>query len=185
MSYLPEEEEDAAEVAAVIERAGRVAVRRPGDIREPAYAKQLVDTAMEEFKKLDLVVNVAGFQMAHESIADISPEELDRTFRTNVYGTFFVIQAALPHLKPGAVILNTTSIQAYEPSEQLVAYAAPKAADLNLTKSVAKQAAKRGVRVNGRAPGRVGTRLIPSTMPREKVRNFGENPGFGRPPQPI
>jgi len=185
MSYLPEEEEDAAEVAAVIERAGRVAVRRPGDIREPAYAKQLVDTAMEEFKKLDLVVNVAGFQMAHESIADISPEELDRTFRTNVYGTFFVIQAALPHLKPGAVILNTTSIQAYEPSEQLVAYAATKAADLNLTKSVAKQAAKQGVRVNGVAPGPVWTPLIPSTMPQEKVRNFGENTAFGRPAQPI
>ena len=185
MSYLPEEEEDAAEVAAVIERADRVAVRRPGDIREPAYAKQLVDTAMEEFKKLDLVVNVAGFQMAHESIADISPEELDRTFRTNVYGTFFVIQAALPHLKPGAVILNTTSIQAYEPSEQLMAYAATKAADLNLTKSVAKLAAKQGVRVNGVAPGPVWTPLIPSTMPQEKVRNFGENTAFGRPAQPI
>jgi NAD(P)-dependent dehydrogenase (short-subunit alcohol dehydrogenase family) len=185
MSYLPEEEEDAAEVAAVIERADRVAVRRPGDIREPAYAKQLVDTAMEEFKKLDLVVNVAGFQMAHESIADISPEELDRTFRTNVYGTFFVIQAALPHMKPGAVILNTTSIQAYEPSEQLMAYAATKAADLNLTKSVAKLAAKQGVRVNGVAPGPVWTPLIPSTMPQEKVRNFGENTAFGRPAQPI
>jgi hypothetical protein len=185
MSYLSEEEEDAAEVAAVIERADRVAVRRPGDIREPAYAKQLVDTAMEEFKKLDLVVNVAGFQMAHESIADISPEELDRTFRTNVYGTFFVIQAALPHMKPGAVILNTTSIQAYEPSEQLMAYAATKAADLNLTKSVAKLAAKQGVRVNGVAPGPVWTPLIPSTMPQEKVRNFGENTAFGRPAQPI
>jgi hypothetical protein len=185
MSYLPEEEEDAAEVAAVIERAGRVAIRRPGDIQEPAYAKQLVDTAMEEFEKLDLVVNVAGFQMAHESIAEISPEELDRTFRTNVYGTFFVIQAALPHLKPGAVILNTTSIQAYEPSEQLVAYAATKAADLSLTKSVAKLAAKQGVRVNDVAPGPVWTPLIPSTMPAEKVGSFGQNTAFGRPAQPI
>jgi hypothetical protein len=185
MSYLPEEEEDAAEVAAVIERAGRVALRRPGDIRDQAYAKQLVDTAMEEFEKLDLVVNVAGFQMAHESIEEVSPEELDRTFRTNVYGTFYLIQAALPHLKPGAVILNTTSIQAYQPSEQLVAYAASKAADLSLTKSVAKLAAKQGVRVNGVAPGPVWTPLIPSTMPPEKVRSFGENTAFGRPAQPI
>jgi NAD(P)-dependent dehydrogenase (short-subunit alcohol dehydrogenase family) len=185
MSYLPEEEEDAAEVAAVVERAGRVALRRPGDIQEPAYAKHLVDTAMEEFEKLDLVVNVAGFQMSHESIEEISPEELDRTFRTNVYGTFFLIQAALPHLKPGGVILNTTSIQAYQPSEQLVPYAASKAADLSLTKSIAKLAAKQGVRVNGVAPGPVWTPLIPSTMPPEKVGSFGENTAFGRPAQPI
>jgi hypothetical protein len=185
MSYLPEEEADAAEVAAVIEAAGRVALRRPGDIREQAYAQELVDTAIEEFDKIDLVVNVAGFQMSHESIEEISPEELDRTFRTNVYGTFFLIQAAFPHLKPGGVILNTTSIQAYQPSEQLVPYAASKAADLSLTKSIAKLAAKKGVRVNGVAPGPVWTPLIPSTMPPEKVGSFGENTAFGRPAQPI
>jgi NAD(P)-dependent dehydrogenase (short-subunit alcohol dehydrogenase family) len=185
MSYLPAEEADAAEVAAVIEQTGKVAIRRPGDIRDSGYAKQLVDTAREEFGKLDLVVNVAGFQMSHEAIDEVSPEELDRTFRTNVYGTFFLIQAALPHLKPGAVILNTTSIQAYDPSEKLVAYAASKAADLSLTKSIAKLAAKQGVRVNGVAPGPVWTPLIPSTMPPEKVSSFGENTAFGRPAQPI
>jgi NAD(P)-dependent dehydrogenase (short-subunit alcohol dehydrogenase family) len=185
MSYLPAEEADAAEVAAVIEQTGKVAIRRPGDIRDSGYARQLLDTAREEFGKLDLVVNVAGFQMSHEAIDEVSPEELDRTFRTNVYGTFFLIQAALPHLKPGAVILNTTSIQAYDPSEKLVAYAASKAADLSLTKSIAKLAAKQGVRVNGVAPGPVWTPLIPSTMPPEKVSSFGENTAFGRPAQPI
>ncbi len=185
MSYLPEEEEDAAEVAAVIERAGKVAIRRPGDIRDPDCPKQLVDVAIEEFGKLDLVVNVAGFQMSHDSIDEVSPEELGRTFRTNVFGTFFLIQAALPHLKPGAAIINTTSIQAYEPSEKLVAYAASKAADLSLTKSLAKIAAKQGVRVNGVAPGPVWTPLIPSTMPPDKVSSFGENTAFGRPAQPI
>jgi NAD(P)-dependent dehydrogenase (short-subunit alcohol dehydrogenase family) len=185
MSYLPEEEADAAEAAAVIEQAGKVAIRRPGDIRDPSYAKQLVETATQEFDKLDVVVNVAGVQMSHDSIDEVSPEELDRTFRTNVFGTFFLTQAALPHLKPGAVILNTTSIQAYEPSEKLVAYAASKAADLSLTKSFAKLAAKQGVRVNGVAPGPVWTPLIPSTMPPEKVSSFGENTAFGRPAQPI
>jgi NAD(P)-dependent dehydrogenase (short-subunit alcohol dehydrogenase family) len=185
LSYLPEEEPDAAEVSAVIAKAGRKALRRPGDIGDPGYAKELVRAAVSELGKLDIVVNNAGFQMSRESMDEVSPEELEHTFRTNVFGTFFLTQAALPKLKPGGVVLNTTSIQTYEPSEQLLAYAATKAAIANLTKSTAKLASKQGVRVNGIAPGPVWTPLISSTMPTEKVEKFGENTVFGRPAQPV
>lgn len=185
LSYLPEEEADAAEVASVIQQAGHKAIQHPGDIGDPAYAEGLVKLALQKFGKLDIVVNNAGFQMTRESIEDVPVEEVEHTFRTNVFGTFFLSRAALPQLKPGGVILNTTSIQAFEPSEQLLAYAATKAAIANFSKSLAKLASKRGVRVNGIAPGPVWTPLIPSTMPEEKVKNFGENTVFGRPAQPI
>jgi NAD(P)-dependent dehydrogenase (short-subunit alcohol dehydrogenase family) len=185
MSYLPEEESDASETAGVIESSGSKAAKRPGDIGDQKYAQELVRTAIEQFGQLDLVVNNAGFQMAHESLDEITAEELEHTFRTNVFGNVYLTQAAMPHLKPGSVILSTTSIQAYEPSEQLPVYAATKAAIANLTKSYAKLAADRGVRVNGVAPGPVWTPLIPATMPAEKVAKFGENTVFGRPAQPI
>ena len=185
ISYLPDEENDASEVVAIVEAAGRKAVKLPGDIGDPAYSKQLVNTAISEFGRLDVVVNNAGYQQTHDSIADISPEEFDRTFRTNVFGTFFLSQAALAQVKPGAVIINTTSIQAFEPSEELVAYASTKAAIANLTKSLAKVAGKQGVRVNGVAPGPVWTPLIPATMPVEKVKTFGQTTVFERPAQPI
>ncbi len=158
LSYLPEEESDAAEVAAIIEEAGRKDLKLPGDIGSTGYAKTLVEAAFHEFGRLDVIVNNAGYQMAHEKIEDISADELEHTFRTNVFGTFFLTQTALPRLKPGAVIINTASIQAFEPSEQLLAYAATKAAIANLTKSLAKLAAKQGVRVNAVAPGPVWTR---------------------------
>lgn len=185
LSYLPEEESDALEVSGVIREIGGRAIRVPGDIGSPDYAKALVAAAIKEFGHLDIVVNNAGFQMTRESIAEIPIEEFEHTFRTNVFGTFFLTRVALPHMKPGGSIINTTSIQAFEPSEQLVAYAATKAAIANMTKSLAKLAAKQGVRVNAVAPGPVWTPLIPSTMPAEKVKSFGENTLFKRPAQPV
>lgn len=184
ISYLPEEENDALGVSIVVQEEGRKIFRLPGDIGSREYAQSLVATAIKEFGHLDIVVNNAGFQMTHENLEDISPEEFEHTFRSNVFGTFFLTQAALPNMKPGGSIINTTSIQAFEPSEQLIAYAATKAAIANMTKSLAKLAGKQGVRVNAVAPGPVWTPLIPATMPAEKVRNFGENTVFKRPAQP-
>ena len=185
LSYLSEEEADAAEVVSCITKAGRKAVAVPGDIREPEYSKMLVETALKEFGRLDIVVNNAGFQMAHEKLEEIPLDEVKQTFDTNIFGTFALTQAALKELKPGSSILNTTSIQAYEPSETLVAYAATKAAVLSMAKSVAKLAMEQGIRVNAVAPGPVWTPLIPSTMPPEKVQKFGESTLFKRPAQPI
>jgi NAD(P)-dependent dehydrogenase (short-subunit alcohol dehydrogenase family) len=185
LSYLPEEEPDAAEVVAVIEKVGRKALKLPGDIRKPKYSQALVATALKEFGRLDVVVNNAGFQMTHDKLEDVPLDEAKHTFDTNIFGTFALTQAALKELKPGASILNTTSIQAYQPGENLVAYAATKAAVLSMTKSVAKLAMEQGVRVNAVAPGPVWTPLIPSTMPPEKVEKCGENTVFKRPAQPI
>ena len=185
LSYLPEEEPDASEVSSVIAKAGQRGINSPGDIGNAGYAKKLVEQALQTFGRLDIVVNNAGYQMTHKEITDIPPEEFEHTFRTNVLGTFLLTQAAFPHLKPGGVILNTTSIQTFQPSGELLAYAASKAAIANLTKGLAKLAAKKGVRVNGVAPGPVWTPLIPSTMPAEKVKSFGENTLFERPAQPI
>jgi NAD(P)-dependent dehydrogenase (short-subunit alcohol dehydrogenase family) len=180
LSYLPEEEPDAAEVVSVIEKVGRKAVKLPGDIRRPEYSRALVATALEEFGRLDVVVNNAGFQMTHDKLEDVPLDEAKHTFDTNIFGTFALTQAALKELKPGASILNT-----YQPGENLVAYAATKAAVLSMTKSVATLAMEQGVRVNAVAPGPVWTPLIPSTMPPEKVEKFGENTVFKRPAQPI
>jgi hypothetical protein len=185
LSYLPEEESDALAASVVIHDAGQKALRLPGDIGSPDYAKSLVSAAMKEFGHLDIVVNNAGFQMTHDNIDEIPLDEFEHTFRTNVFGTFFLTQAALPKMEPGGSIINTTSIQAFEPGEQLVAYAATKAAIANMTKSLAKVASKQGIRVNAVAPGPVWTPLIPSTMPTEKVKTFGENTLFKRPAQPV
>jgi len=185
LSFLPEEEADAAETASVIEKSGSRVIKVPGDIRQIETINQLISTAVTEFGRLDILVNNAGYQMSHESIDELSPDELDRTFRTNVFATFLLSQAALKKLPPGGVILNTASIQAYDPSPQLVVYAATKASIVSMTKSIADLAIKQGVRVNAVAPGPVWTPLIPSTMPAEKVKTFGENTGFGRPAQPV
>lgn len=185
ISFLPEEQSDADDTANVIEQSGGRVVKVPGDLRELANIQKLVSTAISKFGQLDIVVNNAAFQMSHESIDELSPEELEHTFRTNVFATFLLSQAALKKLPPGGVILNTTSIQAYDPSPQLIAYAATKAAILSMTKSIAGFAMKQGVRVNAVAPGPVWTPLIPSTMPQEKVQKFGANTDFGRPAQPI
>jgi NAD(P)-dependent dehydrogenase (short-subunit alcohol dehydrogenase family) len=185
ISFLPEEQADADDTAAVIETAGVRVAKVAGDLQKPETIDKLISTAESHFGRLDILVNNAGYQMSHEEIDDLSPDELDRTFRTNVFATFLLSQSALKKLPAGGVILNTTSIQAYDPSPQLVIYAATKAAILSMTKSMADLAIKRGVRVNAVAPGPVWTPLIPSTMPEEKVKNFGANTGFGRPAQPV
>jgi hypothetical protein len=185
ISFLPEEQADADDTAAVIEKSGAYVAKVAGDIRNTETVDDLISTAENQFGRLDIVVNNAGYQMSHEDIQELSLDELDHTFRTNVFATFLLSQAALKKLPAGGVILNTTSIQAYDPSPQLVVYAATKAAILSMTKSIADLAIKQGVRVNAVAPGPVWTPLIPSTMPAEKVKTFGSNTGFGRPAQPI
>ena len=185
ISFLPEEQADADDTAAVIERTGGRIAKVAGDLRNRETIDKLISIAERQFGGLDIVINNAGYQMSHEDIQELSPEEFEHTFRTNVFATFLLSQAALKKLPAGGVILNTTSIQAYDPSPQLVVYAATKAAILSMTKSIADLAIKQGVRVNAVAPGPVWTPLIPSTMPEEKVKKFGSNTGFGRPAQPV
>jgi NAD(P)-dependent dehydrogenase (short-subunit alcohol dehydrogenase family) len=185
LSYLPEEEPDAAEVVAVIEKAGRKAVKLSCGIPKPEYCQALVASALKEFGRLDVVVNNAGFQMTHDKLEDVPLDEVKCTFDTNIFGTFALTRAALKELKPGTSILNTTSIQAYQSGENLVAYAAAKAAVLSMTKSVAKLAMEQGIRVNAVTPGPIWTQLIPSTMLPEKVEKFGENMVFKRLAQPV
>lgn len=182
---LPEEQKDANETVRLVESTGQKAIAIPGDIRQKAFCQQLVDLILKEFGSLDILVNNAAFQRTYAKIEDIPEDELDAAFRTNAYGTFFLTQAALAKMKPGGVILNTCSIQAFEPSESLIPYAATKAVMVSFTKSTAKAAASRGIRVNGVAPGPVWTPLIPSTMPKEKVKTFGENTAFKRPAMPV
>ena len=184
-TYLPEEQEDADETVRLVGATGRKAFAHPGDIQRKQFCKELVDATIEEFGRLDILVNNAAFQRTHESLEDIEEEEFDRTFRTNVYATFFLTQAALPKMQPGGVILNTCSIESYQPDESLVAYAATKSSLVSLTKSSAKLAMKQGVRVNGVAPGPVWTPLIPATMPEEQVKTFGSNTAFERPAMPV
>jgi NAD(P)-dependent dehydrogenase (short-subunit alcohol dehydrogenase family) len=185
LSFLPEEQADADDTASVIEKSGAQVAKVAGDIRQIETINNLISTAETQFGRLDIVVNNAGYQMSHEDVQELTQDELDHTFRTNVFATFLLTQAALKRLPAGGVVLNTTSIQAYDPSPQLVVYAATKAAILSMTKSMADLAIKQGVRINAVAPGPVWTPLIPSTMPVEKVKTFGSNTGFGRPAQPI
>jgi NAD(P)-dependent dehydrogenase (short-subunit alcohol dehydrogenase family) len=185
ISYLPEEEEDAVETTRWVEDAGRRAVRLPGDIRDEAHCQQMIERAFDEFKRLDVLVNNAAFQMTHDSIEEFSTEEFDRTFKTNVYAMFWLCRAALPRMQPGSSIINTASIQAFDPSPNLLAYAPTKGAIVNFTKALSQLAMKQGVRVNAVAPGPVWTPLIPSTMPEEKVRGFGGDTSFERPAQPV
>ncbi|HEX8070478.1 MAG TPA: SDR family oxidoreductase [Pyrinomonadaceae bacterium] len=185
ISYLKEEEEDARETARVVEAAGRKCVRAAGDIQDEAHCQELVRRALQEFGRLDVLVNNAAFQMTHESIAEVSADEFDRTFRTNVYAMFYLCKAALPHLPRGGTIINTASIQAYQPTAQLLAYASTKGAIVTFSKALAAEAMKQGVRVNVVAPGPVWTPLIPSTMPPEKVSTFGQDTPTERPAQPA
>lgn len=185
LSYLPEEEEDARETERWVKEAGRKAALVAGDVGKKRYCERLVQTATGRFGRLDVVVSNAALQRTYEDIADVPEEEFESTFRTNVFGTFFLSQAASAVLPKGGSILVTCSIQSYEPSESLLAYAPTKAALANLTKAMAKALAKKQIRVNGVAPGPVWTPLIPSTMPKEKVKEFGKNTAFERPAQPA
>ena len=186
INFLAAEEEDAREVVHLIRDAGRRAVALPGDIRDEAFCKRLVADAVRELGGLDIVVNNAAYQISQASILDITSEQFDDTFKTNVYATFWITRAAVPHLPPGAAIINTTSVQAYEPSENIVDYAATKAAVMNFSKGVAKQLARKGIRVNAVAPGPVWTPLqVCGGQTPENLAKFGSETPMGRPGQPA
>lgn len=186
LNYLASEEKDAQEVVALIEAAGQKAVPIPGDISEESFCQTLVEKGRLALGGLDIVVNNAGKQQAQESIEDLTTEHFDQTFKTNVYALFWICKAALPHLPPGATIINTASIQAYEPSPTLLDYAPTKAAIVAFTKSLAKQVASKGIRVNAVAPGPVWTPLQSSGgQPPEKIPEFGAKMPLGRPAQPA
>jgi NAD(P)-dependent dehydrogenase (short-subunit alcohol dehydrogenase family) len=185
ISYLPQEEPDAQETCRVVQEAGRKAVAMPGDIGEERQCIALVERAVREFGKLDILVNNAAYQMTHESIQEITSEEWDHTFRTNIYAMFYLCKAALPHMREGGAIINTASIQAYQPSSQLLHYATTKGAIVTFTKALAEEAIKQGVRVNAVAPGPIWTPLIPSTMSPEHSSQFGKQTPMQRPGQPV
>jgi NAD(P)-dependent dehydrogenase (short-subunit alcohol dehydrogenase family) len=186
IAYLPEEKSDAEEVIDLIEKEGRKAVRFEGDISDEATCEKLIDTAVKELGSIDILVNNAGKQVAVENIADVTTEQFDKTFRTNIYAMFWLSKYALPHMPAGATIINTTSIQAYEPSAHLLDYASTKAAIAAFTKALSQQVADKGIRVNAVAPGPFWTPLQPSYgQPEEKVQKFGEQSIFGRPGQPA
>lgn len=184
ISYL-EETEDAKETAKYVEEAGQKAVLVAGDISEEAHCKKIVEQAVQEFGGVDILVNNAAFQMARKSLQEISTEEWDRTFRTNIYAMFWLCKAAEPHMKPGSTIINTTSVNAYKPHPMLLAYASTKGAIQNYTANLAQIVAEKGIRVNCVAPGPVWTPLIPATMPAEQVKTFGKDVPLGRPGQPA
>lgn len=186
INYLPTEESDAREVVQLIKQAGRMAVPISGDLRDEAFCQRLVAEAVQKLGGLDIVVCNAGRQQSKPSILELSTEEFDATMKTNIYAPFWIIKAAVPHLKPGAAIIGTTSEQAYDPSADLYDYAQTKAATMNYVKSLAKQLGPRGIRVNGVAPGPIWTPLqISGGAPEEKYQNFGSTTVFGRPGQPA
>lgn len=186
IAYLPVEEPDAREVIALIRAEGRKAASFPVDIRTETVCKKLVDDAVRALGGLDLLVNVAGQQQAVESITELTGEQFDSTFKTNVYAMFWITKAAIPHLAPGSAIINTASEQAYDPDAFLLDYAPTKAAIVAFTKSLSKQVAKKGIRVNAVAPGPVWTPLQPSGgQPPEKLATFGADTPLGRPGQPA
>ncbi|MCC2307609.1 SDR family oxidoreductase [Cellulomonas chengniuliangii] len=186
IAYLPEEQQDAEETARWITDAGRQAVLLAADLREEDEARGLVDRAVAELGGLDVLVNNAGYQMARrESMADVTTEDLDRVLRTNLYAMFWLTQAALEHLSDGASIINTSSIQAYQPSPGLIDYAATKAAINNFTVNLAAELGARGIRVNAVAPGPIWTPLQPATQPPEKIEQFGSDTPLGRAGQPA
>jgi NAD(P)-dependent dehydrogenase (short-subunit alcohol dehydrogenase family) len=187
ISYLPEEEQDAQETVRLVRDAGRAAVTVPGDLREEAQCRQVVDRAVAEFGRIDILVSNAAYQMMQPGgIADITTEQFDRVLKTNLYAMFWLCKAAIPHMRPGSVIINTSSIQAFDPSPGLLDYATTKGAIVNFTKGLAADLVGKGIRVNSVAPGPVWTPLIPATMPEDKVESFGkEESPMGRAAQPA
>jgi NAD(P)-dependent dehydrogenase (short-subunit alcohol dehydrogenase family) len=186
INYFPSEERDARDVIALIETEDRKGVAIPGDLRTEAFCKELVAKAVDKLDGLDILVCNAARQQSHESIADIASEDFDATIKTNIYAPFWIIRAALPHLKPGSAIIATASEQAYDPSPELYDYAQTKAATMNFVKSLAKQFARRGIRVNGVAPGPIWTPLqVSGGASMEKLEKFGSQSPMGRPGQPA
>ncbi|HEY0394520.1 MAG TPA: SDR family oxidoreductase [Candidatus Elarobacter sp.] len=186
IGYLPAEEPDAREVVQIIRDAGRKAVALPGDIRTEAFCQKLVADAVAQLGGLDILVNNAARQHSHDAIAELSTEDFDWTFKTNVYAMFWITKAAMPHLGPGSSIINTASVQAYEPSPNLLDYAQTKAAIVAFTKSLAKQVAKQGIRVNAVAPGPIWTPLqVCGGQPPSSLPEFGAQTPYGRAGQPA
>jgi NAD(P)-dependent dehydrogenase (short-subunit alcohol dehydrogenase family) len=186
IAYLPSEEEDASEVLELIRAEGRKAIGIPGDIKQEKFCRQLVEEAVKRLGGLDILVNNAGKQVTRPFVSDITSDQFDETLKTNLYALFWITKAAQNHLKPGAAIINTASVQAFEPSQALLDYATTKAAIVAFTKALSKQMIERGVRVNAVAPGPFWTALQPSGgQTQEKVQHFGENVPMGRPGQPV
>ncbi|MFN6965039.1 MAG: SDR family oxidoreductase [Pyrinomonadaceae bacterium] len=185
ISYLAEEQPDADEISEQIEQAGRKCVLAPGDIGSEEHCRSLIERAVSELGGIDILVNNAAFQRTHESIEELTAGELERTFRTNIFAMFYLCKAALPKMRPGSAIINTASIQAYDPSPTLLAYATTKGAIVTFTKALSDEAIKSGVRVNCVAPGPIWTALIPSTMPEDSVKEFGADTPVGRAGQPA
>ena len=185
VAHLPEEEDDARETARWVEQAGRKAVLFAGDIAERANCEALVRRAVDAFGRIDILVNNAAFQMTHETLEEISDEEWRHTFDTNITAMFRITKAALPHMRPGAAIVNTASVNAYAPKPTLLAYATTKGAIQNFTGGLAQLLAEKGIRANCVAPGPIWTPLIPATMPPEQVESFGGQVPMKRPGQPA
>ena len=186
LNYLPEEEADAQEVVALITAEGRRAIALPGDIKDEAFCTSLVKNAVQALDGLDILVNVAGKQIAQQHISELSSEQFDHTFKTNVYALFWLCKAAVPYMPPGATIINTASIQSYDPSATLLDYASTKAAIVAFTKALSSQVIKQGIRVNAVAPGPIWTVLQPTDwQPAEKIPSFGSQVPMKRPGQPA
>ncbi|PPF47877.1 NAD(P)-dependent oxidoreductase [Rathayibacter sp. AY1E8] len=184
ISYL-DEHDDAEDTAKWVREAGREALLLPGDLQDPSHCRAVVTETVERFGHLEVLVSNAAFQMSRESVTDIPDEEWDRTIATNISAYFHLVKSALPHLKEGASIIATSSVQSDQPSYQLLPYAATKSAILSLTASFAQALGEKGIRANSVAPGPIWTPLIPSTMPEEAVAEFGEQVPLGRPGQPA
>jgi NAD(P)-dependent dehydrogenase (short-subunit alcohol dehydrogenase family) len=184
ISYLSEHE-DAKETARVVEESGRACVPVAGDIADEAHCQALVRRTLEEFGRLDILVNNAGYQQTHERIEEVPSEEWDRIFRINIYAMFYLCKAALPVMRPGGAIINTSSIQSAQPKPVLLPYATTKGAIKTFTEALAQEAIERGIRVNAVAPGPVWTPLIPISFPPDKVAEFGQDNPMGRPAQPA
>ncbi|MGN8050381.1 SDR family oxidoreductase [Curtobacterium sp. 22159] len=185
ISYLPEEEDDAQDTKRWIEEAGRKAVLLPGDVSDPAYCRNVIQTAVDELGGLDVLVNNAAYQMTHETLEEISDEEWDHTLATNLSAYFHLVKAALPHLGPGSSIIGSSSVNSDNPKPDLAPYDVTKAGVANLSAALAQLLGSRGIRVNSVAPGPIWTPLIPSTMPPEEVEQFGKQSPLGRPGQPA
>lgn len=186
INYLPEEEQDAQQVIALIEEAGRTAVAIPGDITDAAFCRELVERAVEGLGGLDILVNNAGFQQSAETIEDISDEDFDATMKTNIYAPFWITRAALAHMEAGSTIIITASVVAEDPPENLFDYSQSKAANVIFAKALAKQLGPRGIRVNAIAPGPFWTPLqVVGGQPTEDIPEFGADTSLGRPGQPV